>query len=239
MKNTIVTNTEYWKTVPADRIIGRNAFPDAELFAHIAPDATILDLGCGTGEMAEFLSGHGYAVTGIDINAEAIEQNKARATRVQYVTSDVTERLPFADGTFDAIVISFVLVNVLPLTERERLVSEITRIVKPGGIVWVNEGLVSDDYAKRYTLCAPFLENDHDFFVFAEGTTSVSIQTHDDLQQAITDNKIARVAHHFTAEELQQLFHKYSLQYELTSAISSPHSKSIIIMATMVFKKKS
>lgn len=234
----MIENKKYWQEVAAARIIGRNAFPGEEFFSLLNHHAEILDLGCGTGEMAELLSSHGYRVKGIDINAEAVARNRERGSGVEYVLGDITEGLPFEDASFDAVVISFVLVNIIPRSGRERLLLELSRILRPGGVVWVNEGLVSDDYAKRYELCRPFLGDDHDFFVFQEGVSSSSIQDSGALQKAIDDGKVARVAHHFTVGELKQLFHAYELVFEEESATSSPHSKSVINMAVMVFLRE-
>ncbi|MFA6421812.1 MAG: methyltransferase domain-containing protein [Candidatus Buchananbacteria bacterium] len=231
-------NTQYWKTVPAKSIIGRNAFPGDELIRRLEPGSAILDLGCGTGEMAQYLSDQGYRVTGIDINEEAISQNKLKPTQVDYVISDITDILPFADESFDAIIISFVLVNIMPLSKRKALVLELNRILKPGALIWVNEGLVSEDYNKRYELSRPFVDEKHNFFVFNEGTSSSSIETQKQMEEAIEKNKIARIAHHFETKELETLFKDFEIIHKEELETRSPNTKSVIRMAIMVFQKK-
>jgi ubiquinone/menaquinone biosynthesis C-methylase UbiE len=232
-----INNTQYWETLPAKDIIGRNAVPGDELLKILPAQAAILDLGCGTGEMAEYLSGQGYKVTGIDINRDAITQNKSKPTKVNYVLGDIAKLLPFADGSFEAITTSFTILNIMPPI-REKLVSELGRILKPGGLVWVNEPLVSQDYAARYELSRPFVDNDHDFVVFKEGTAASSIQTPEQMSQAARAGKVARVTHHFTMEELEELFNDYEIIYSHQTQTASPNSKSAMEMAIIVFQLK-
>lgn len=193
MKSHTHTNRDHWEKLAAKAIIGRNAFPGDELFAHLPQKAQILDLGCGTGEIAELLAAHNnYCVTAIDVNTEAISLNKAKTSNVTYILGDITQPLPFPDHTFDAIIISFVLVSIISLPDRIKLVSELMRISKTGGIFWINEGLVSDDYTKRYELSSSFLKSsDYDFFVFQDDTPSSSIQTAQQLKQAIKEKLLA------------------------------------------------
>lgn len=231
-------NTQYWKTVPAKSIIGRNAFPGDELIKKLEPGSAILDLGCGTGEMAESLSDQGYTVTGIDINEKAISQNKLKPTKINYVISDITDVLPFADKSFDAIIMSFVLVNIMPLPKRETLILELNRVLKSGGLIWVNESLVSDDYNKRYELSRPFVNEKYNFFVFKEGTSSSSIKTLEQMRKAIEENKIARIAHHFETKELETLFKDFEIIHKEELETHSPNTGSVIKMAIMVFQKK-
>lgn len=237
--NSKALNNAYWENVPADDIIGRNAFPGKEFEERLPRGARVLDLGCGTGEMSEFLAKRGYQVTGIDINTEAIKRNKSRKTRADYVLGDITKKLPFRKSSFDAVIISFVLVNVIPLKEREKLISEITRILKNRGIVWINEGLVSPQaYSRRYRLSKPYMGDKHDFFVFKHGTSFSSVRTPGQMKQAIADKEIARTAHHFDMKELRTLFNGYKLVYQNKSETSSPNTKSVIKMVIAIFELK-
>lgn len=236
--NINLSNKKYWKTIPAEAIIGRNALPSNELTSLLHKGSSILDLGCGTGEMAEFLSAKGYDVTGIDLNIEAINQNKSKATKVKYILGDVTKKLPFLDKSFDAVVFSFLLVNIIPLNLRKKIASEITRILKLNGYIWINEGLISKSYTRRYKLSKPFLGDEHAFFVFKDSTLSSSIHTSKQLAQAIKEKKIARVARHFTITELKKLFDKYTVVYKNQTQTKSPNTKSVIKMVVMVLRRR-
>lgn len=92
----------------------------------------ILDAGCGTGAALIYLSGFGD-VMGVDISDEALKFAKKRG---KVLKADVSA-LPFKDKTFDVVICLDLLyhkwVNV------KQAVSEITRVLKPGGIFLVRE----------------------------------------------------------------------------------------------------
>lgn len=236
--NSDLKNKKYWRIIPARNIIGHNALPGNELIDVLPNGSSVLDLGCGSGEMTEFLSVRGYNVTGIDLNVEAISQNKLKTKNVNYILGDITKTLPFTSKNFDAVVISFVLVNIIPQKLRKSLISELTRILKPGGYVWLNEGLVSKDYLNRYKLSKPFLDDRHSFFVFKDNFLSSLVKTPNQLTKVLNKNMIARVAHHFTISELNNLFNQYTLVYKNITQTASPNTKSIIKMITMVLRRK-
>src|ERR1700704_2474309 len=65
---------------------------------------TVLELGCGTGNDAARLAGEGYSVTAVDLSGEAIGQAKAKfGSLARFLVADITRRLPFPDGSFDAV----------------------------------------------------------------------------------------------------------------------------------------
>lgn len=236
MNTNIPTNNEYWGTVPPEEIIGTQAIPGDELFKILPTNAVILDLGCGNGEIAELLAGHGYMVTGIDINQKAIFQNQSKSTEVKYLLGDITQPLPFPDDSFDSIISSFTLLNMMPSPIRENVVAELSRVLKPQALIWINDALVSESYAKRYVLSRPYVQSDNDFCVFKQGTDALLIQTPKQMSQAIQDNKVARITHHFTVEELDELFKGYEKIFNKEDEIFSPNSKSVMKMGIMVYR---
>jgi arsenite methyltransferase len=109
-------------------------------------DEQVLDVGCGHGLMllaAAKRLATGRAV-GIDVwsqvdqadnNPEATMQNARLenvADRVQVRSADARE-LPFADSSFDVIVSSWVIHNLSRAADREQIIREIARVLKPGG----------------------------------------------------------------------------------------------------------
>src|SRR5215472_3718255 len=66
---------------------------------------TVLELGCGTGNDAARLASEGYSVTAIDLSGEAIGQARAKfGSAARFLVADMTQRLPFAGGSFDAVM---------------------------------------------------------------------------------------------------------------------------------------
>jgi 2-polyprenyl-6-hydroxyphenyl methylase/3-demethylubiquinone-9 3-methyltransferase len=94
----------------------------------------VLDVGCGGGFTAELLASRGAIVSGIDQSHLLIEaariHSKTKGYDIDY-RDGVGEKLPFADGSFDAVVCVDVLEHVDSV---EQVVSEIARVLKPGGV---------------------------------------------------------------------------------------------------------
>lgn len=83
--------------------ISKNRF-----FSHLQ-NKTILDVGCGTGNLSEYLTGFGNTCYGITISEE--EAIQARRTMVEVFVGDIEEMdvLPFENGYFDVIIFADVL----------------------------------------------------------------------------------------------------------------------------------
>jgi len=111
---------------------------------HFRPDAKLLDVGCGTGWLAEHFS----AYTGIDGSAEAVAAAQAKGRSI--VQGDVDEPLPFADASFDGVVLKDLLEHV---ADPVAVVRETHRVLKPGGLVFASspdaQRWVWDDYTHR------------------------------------------------------------------------------------------
>lgn len=174
---------------------------------------------------------------GIDLNAEALQNAQDRIPEATYLAVDCTKPLPFANEAFDAITISFVLVNIIPATLRASVVVEFERILKPGGCIWVNEGTVSDEYQLRYELARPFLQEDHTFYVFKDKQLASQLKTVEELRAALDQDAAARVAHHFTEEELRLLFKNEHCLSTQSLVTTSPNTHMKISMIVSVFQK--
>jgi ubiquinone/menaquinone biosynthesis C-methylase UbiE len=89
----------------------------------------ILDLGCGTGMFLNELSNRAKFVVGADASLEMLKLAKGRVREARLVQADA-DSLPFADGSFDAIV-SVTLLQNMP--DPEATVREVARVIKLGG----------------------------------------------------------------------------------------------------------
>lgn len=105
--------------------------------------ATILDVGCGTGQDAQDLAravGPGGRVVGIDSSETMLEIARARTAQaqlpVEYVLADATQ-LPFADASFDGCQASRVLGH---LHEPGQALAEMVRVARPGARIVVADG---------------------------------------------------------------------------------------------------
>jgi len=96
------------------------------------PGSLLLDLACGAGLLAPFVTGKGYRHVGVDLSPTALPQ--ARRHGVDVVRGDV-RHLPFADGAADVVVAGEVLEHVpdLPGT-----LAEACRVLRPGGALVID-----------------------------------------------------------------------------------------------------
>jgi SAM-dependent methyltransferase len=107
-----------------------------------AQGASIIDVGCGVGGASRFLAAtYGVRVTGIDLTPAFIEAAKllseraGLSDRTRFAVADATE-LPYEDASFDHAWTQHVAMNI---RDRERLYSEIHRVVKPGGLFAIHD----------------------------------------------------------------------------------------------------
>lgn len=104
----------------------------------LAPGAAAaLDACCGTGDFAlELAAAYGSAlrITGADLSAAMLSKARSRAPGIPFVEAEA-KRLPFPDGSFDLVAISFATRN-LALTREDLLAAfaEFRRVLKPGGL---------------------------------------------------------------------------------------------------------
>jgi ubiquinone/menaquinone biosynthesis C-methylase UbiE len=97
-------------------------------------DARILDLCCGKGEALRILHGEGYRdLSGSDITAD---EALAREPWVRLTASDATA-LPYADGTFDAVICMHSLHHLGGVVRIGRTFGECVRVLRPGGRLMV------------------------------------------------------------------------------------------------------
>jgi len=102
-----------------------------------AQDRLILDAGCGTGGMLEWLThyaGNGRVV-GIDLTRMALDFCRESGNRA--VTQASVTTLPFADATFDFLTSFDVLVQLPGEGADELAINEMERVLRPGGIAFV------------------------------------------------------------------------------------------------------
>jgi len=97
--------------------------------AVVEPGDRILDVCCGTGDLALAAAEAGGRVTGLDFSAAMLERARRKSSAIEWVEGDALA-LPFADGSFDAVTIGFGLRN---LPEMERGLVELRRVLHPEG----------------------------------------------------------------------------------------------------------
>jgi SAM-dependent methyltransferase len=112
----------------------------------LSAGATLLDVACGSGQVALAAAERGLRVTGVDIATNLILAARGRAAAagldVRFDEGDA-EALPYPDATFDVVAS---LYGAMFAPRPERVAAELLRVCRPGGIVtmgnWTKEGFV-------------------------------------------------------------------------------------------------
>ncbi len=120
-----------------------------QLAPHIPRKSSVLDMGCGSGEVAQMLAGKtGVSVTLVDV----VNYNK---TKLPFVPFD-GKTLPFADNSFDVVNLATVLHHAVdPITAFK----EAVRVCREGGTILVIESVYFNSLHKAFNRVADWLYN--------------------------------------------------------------------------------
>ena len=99
------------------------------------PGERVLDLAAGTGTSSEPFAAAGATVVPTDLSLGMLRVGKQRRPALSFVAADALQ-LPYADGAFDAVTISFGLRNV---EDTQAALTEMRRVTRPGGRLVVCE----------------------------------------------------------------------------------------------------
>jgi SAM-dependent methyltransferase len=114
--------------------VGRRAIIDGLLDrVPLGTNARILEAGCGTGGNLYLLQGRGR-VSAFEPHPTGIEIARNRNPGVEILDGELPDRLPFAEGTFDLVVVLDVLEHV---EDDEAALASLIRVTKPGGYVLI------------------------------------------------------------------------------------------------------
>jgi SAM-dependent methyltransferase len=115
----------------------------------VAPEARILDLGCGYGRIVSDLAEAGYRnVVGIDISGRMIERGRRLHPGADLRVFE-GPGIPFPPGAFDMVLLFAVLTCVPTDGGQRALVSGIERVLRPGGFLYVSDYLLQEDERNR------------------------------------------------------------------------------------------
>lgn len=109
-----------------------NAF---SLERFITPNAAILDIGCGSGELLGILEESSRLMIGLDRSTTALNLARGRSAAHAHFVAGLAEALPLPNDSFDNIIAFGILEHV---QDYQRLISEIYRVMKPGATAFIS-----------------------------------------------------------------------------------------------------
>jgi SAM-dependent methyltransferase len=173
-----------WRRFAAPQIPTKAATPllDAFLAEGLGANGAtrppmLLDVGCGDGRLALRMSHLGYAVTGIDVNDQAVAAADALAAAQGaadrwprfFVADAAGSRPPGGLGEpFDVVVCQLVVSIVGGPEDRDRLLKTCNALLRPGGRLFLSASGVSGDvnpeYARLYAQDEPLTGEAHTYY---------------------------------------------------------------------------
>ena len=126
---------------------------------NIVPGMSMLDVACGSGQLALIAARRGATVTGVDIATNAILAAQGRAQAegldVRFDEGDA-EALQYADASFDLVA---TLYGAMFAPRPELVAAEMLRVCRPGGTVamanWTREGFIGKMFGTIGRFIAP------------------------------------------------------------------------------------
>ncbi|ADC46852.1 SAM-dependent methyltransferase [Methanobrevibacter ruminantium M1] len=142
---------DYWNSI-ADKKEFTTPFHPEILENYLNKDDFIVDIGCGYGRTLRELKDNGYRnLRGYDISEKMIERGKNENPDLDLRIKD-PDTIDLDDDSVDGIILFAVLTAIIDDEEQKALIDEIYRVLKPGGILYLNDFLLNDDERnlKRY-----------------------------------------------------------------------------------------
>jgi ubiquinone/menaquinone biosynthesis C-methylase UbiE len=113
------------------------------LLAELVPleGATVVDVGCGDGDLVRWLAGRGATALGVEVGEEPLAAARAAepVAGERYLQGG-GEALPLPDASADAVTFIQSLHHV-PVEHLDAALAEAARVLRPGGLVFVQEPL--------------------------------------------------------------------------------------------------
>ena len=126
---------------------------------NVPPGCSLLDVACGSGQLALLAARDGAKVTGVDIATNMVERARARAKAAgldaHFEEADA-EALPFEDGGFDVVTS---LIGAMFAPQPDLVAKELLRVCCPGGTIamanWTPQGFVGHMFKTIARFIAP------------------------------------------------------------------------------------
>ncbi|WP_326573317.1 class I SAM-dependent methyltransferase [Actinacidiphila glaucinigra] len=139
----------YWDSVGATKSFTHPVNPSR--LSGVGPTARILDYGCGYGRVMGELSERGFSdVSGVDLSPALIERGRQMTPDLRFAVLESPPTVACAAASFDVVVLFAVLTCVPDDDAQRALVAELSRVLVPGGLLYVSDLLLQDDTRNQH-----------------------------------------------------------------------------------------
>ena len=141
--------TEYWNAVAEEKEF--TTILNVSMFSkYVSKNSKILDVGCGYGRILNELYENGFNdLTGVDTAENMIKRGKREYPYLNLIANP-DGKIPFLDNSFDAVVL-FGILTCIPDDELQQdFLKEVERVLKPQGIIYVNDFLLNKGFKNWY-----------------------------------------------------------------------------------------
>ncbi len=144
----IAAKVDYWDRVANEKRFSHPLRIDW-LRPHLNLYAKILDCGCGYGRTLADLSHSGYSnFIGLDFSPAMLTRCRSQIPDAAVVRND-GQALPFKTNSIDAVIL-FAVLTCIPDDDGQRaLASEVDRVLRPNGLLYISDLLLNDDQRNR------------------------------------------------------------------------------------------
>jgi ubiquinone/menaquinone biosynthesis C-methylase UbiE len=113
-------------------------------------DAQVLDAGCGTGRMSQYLTERGCSVVGVDLSPGMVAMARRNHPDLVFTVGSLTE-LPYPDGQFAGVMLWYSIIHTPPAGQA-RIFAEAARVLHPAGhlLVGFQSGEGTRDLSRAY-----------------------------------------------------------------------------------------
>ena len=144
----------------------------AELRKH--QSGTLLDVGCGNGNILAPLSDTGLQLFGIDLSENMIEEAKKRLNGRAKLQVANAEKLPFNDNMFDIIVCN---ASFHHYPNPDTVLTEMNRVMKQNAVLYIGESYISGFLRFMMNLFIRF-SPDGDFHIYGKRELTHLLEVH-------------------------------------------------------------
>lgn len=167
----------YWNGIGAAKTFTHPV--NLDWLTGLAPEARVLDYGCGYGRVMAELGERGFRdVTGVDLSPALIERGRRLHPGLRISVLESPPHMPVASGSFDAVLLFAVLTCIPDDLAQRSLIREISRVLAVGGLLYISDMILQDDTRNQQRYSAYAAQHDVPYGVCATDDGAV-VRHHD------------------------------------------------------------